>query len=90
MLADIDGQTVETNKKNVYTFVSATKAYRSASLNWRPGATSRWIQTEEYDVAIDGNKVTLTTHRDEHTTVVLEFTFTDITSNEFMAKLMPP
>ena len=87
MLADIDGQAAETNKKNVYTFVSATKAYRSASLNWRPGSTSKWIQTEEYDVAIDGNKVALTTHRDEHTTVVLVFTFTDITSNEFTAKL---
>ena len=87
MLAERDGEPALTNEKTVVTFLSATKAYQSASLNWHSGVSSIWIQNEEYDVAIDDNRVTLTTQRDEHTTLVLEFTITDINGTEFTANL---
>ena len=85
MTADRDGQASLTNKKSVYTFVSATKAYVSASYRARPGMGMHWYDRMEADVAISGNKVTVTTYPDEHTTVVEEYTVTSITANELTA-----
>ena len=85
MTADRDGQASLTNKKSVYTFVSATKAYVSASYSARPGMGMHWYDRMEADVAISGNKVTVTTYPDEHTTVVEEYTVTSITANELTA-----
>lgn len=42
MIADMNGQSMQTNEKKVYTFVSATKAYVSASLNSNPDIASIW------------------------------------------------
>ena len=86
--ADKDGQPVLTNKKRVYTFVSATKAYISTSSTNSPGSLpTLWNDYTEADVVIDGNKVTLTKQSDEHTTAVEEYTVTSINDNEFTANL---
>jgi hypothetical protein len=85
MPADIDGKPVLTDKKSVYTFVSATKAYMSVSTNPQQGEETVWNDQKELDVAISGNTMTLTNHSDEHTTMVEEFSFTAISGSEFTA-----
>ena len=85
IVTDINGQPAVTNIKFVYSFVSTTKAYMSASLNRFSEVGSHWIDQLETDVVINGNKMTLTNHPDEHTTVVVEYTVTSITANEFTA-----
>lgn len=87
ILADRDGQPRPTNNKFVYTFVSPTKAYMSVSFAPNSKENVPWHDLIEGDVVIEGNKATLTFHRDEHTTLVYEFIFTYITANEFMANL---
>ena len=82
--ADVDGQPAPTNNKMVITFVSTTKAHISASFNEHQGA-ELWGNQLEAAVAIDGNKVTVTTQQDEHTTGVEEYTVTAISDNEFSA-----
>ena len=83
--ADKNGQPLPTNKKNVKTFVSATKAYVSTSFTARPEIGELWVNQIEGDVAISGNKVTLISNPKENETVVEEFTITDITVTEFIA-----
>ena len=85
IVADMNGQSVMTNEKDVLTFVSTTKAYVSASLNANPEAGSHWNDQKEVNVAINGNKMTLTSHDDEHTTAVEEYTVTAINGSEFTA-----
>ena len=83
LAADIDGQGAPTNKKGVITFVSDTKAYQSASFSEIIGMP--WVNYLETDVVIIGNKMNLTSHPDEHTTVAEEYTVTAINSSEFTA-----
>ena len=85
MPVGLDGKTVLTDKKSVYTFVSATKAYMSVSTNPQQGEETVWNDQKELDVAISGNTMTLTNHSDEHTTMVEEFCFTAISGSEFTA-----
>ena len=85
METDMNGQPVETNAKRVYTFVSPTKAYLSASLTMRPEYGACWSDQVKADVTIDGNKVTLNVHHNEHKSAVHEFTVTAINSGEFIA-----
>lgn len=85
VVTEIDGQTTPTNMKSVYTFVSATKAYVSASFTHRPDVGTRWSERIETDVVINGNKMTLTNHPDEHITGVEELTVTDINDSELSA-----
>jgi hypothetical protein len=85
MPADIDGQPVLTDKKSVYTFVSASKAYMSVSTNPQQGEGTVWNDQKELDVTISGNTMTLTNHSDEHTTMVEEFIVTAINGSEFTA-----
>ena len=84
--AEIDGKPALTNKKNVFTFVSATKAYMSASFTHIPVST-QWLDQTEADVVISDNKVTLTMHPVGHVTVVDEYTVLAIDANEFIANL---
>ena len=79
--ADIDGQSAPTDEKFVYTFVSPTKGYMSASINKGIGP---WNAKTEMDVTINGNKVTLS-HTDGHLDAVEEYTVTAINDNEFTA-----
>ena len=85
MASEWGGQPLPTNDKRVYTFVSTTKAYMSASLNSRPDIATQWNNQMEVAVAINGNNMTLTSHPDEHTTIVEELTVTAISGNEFTA-----
>ena len=85
IVADINGQPASTNDKKVVTFVSATKAYLSASYIRFTEAGSHWIDQLEADVVIKGNKITLTDYLDEHTTAVNEYNVTAINNSEFSA-----
>ena len=85
IISDKDGLPMPTNRTNVFTFVSATKAYMSASLNARPEVNPEWMDNIEANVTINGNLMTLTLHVDEHKTMVHEFIVTDINATEFTA-----
>ena len=85
--AERNGEATPTNKKRVFTFVSSTKAFVSASSIAEWSAGTQWIDHQEADVVISGNKITLTIHTDEHRTDVNEFDITTIDDNEFTAIL---
>ena len=85
MTADFYGVPVPTNNKMSYTFVSTTKGYISASLNSRQESASHWNEQSEVSVAINGNKVTVTSHPEENRTEVEEYTITAINDSEFNA-----
>ena len=85
IISDKDGLPMPTNRTNVFTFVSATKAYMSASLNARPEVNPEWMDNIEANVTINGNLMTLTLYADEHKTMVHEFIVTDINATEFTA-----
>ena len=82
IVAARDGNPAPTNRKKVYTFVSATKAYITASITENQEA-ALWSKRMEADVVINGNKMTLTSHPDEHTTGVEEFIITEINDTDF-------
>jgi len=82
--ADKNGQPMPTNKKSVFTFVSPTKAYMSASFTPSPGIPTIWNDYTEADVVISGNKMTLTMRPDEQKTVVVEYTVIVIDATEFI------
>ena len=80
---DKNGQSLPTNKKTVYTFVSQTKALVSSAITSNPEIGKLWCDEIEADVAIDGNKMTLTSHPYGNTTVTEVFNLTDINATEF-------
>ena len=83
-IADKNGQPAPTNEKMVLAFLSPTKGYVSASLSIHSDADI-WSSRLETDVAISGNKVTVTFHPDEHNTSVHELNITSINDKEFTA-----
>ena len=85
IVADRNGQPMPTNGKIVFTFVSSTKAYVSVAHSLEKEGDTEWLDQMEANVIISGNKITLTFHPDEHTTMVDEFTVTAINNNEFTA-----
>ncbi len=85
MTADMNGKPLPSNEKTVYTFVSATKATVSTAITTHPEVGTHWNDKLDADVTIDGNKITLTDHPDEHTMVVEEYTVTAISGTEFTA-----
>ena len=86
--ADRDGVPTPTNKKRVFNFISANKAYISASHDTRlPHESEWWYNQTEAAVAINGNVVTLTMRLDEHTTMVDEYNVTAINDTEFTGRL---
>lgn len=85
MLAEINGRTITTNDKEVYTFVSATKAYMSASFSNSSDMSSLWSDQMEVDVVVDVNKLTVTFHPGENMTAVNELSVTAISGSEFTA-----
>ena len=84
MTAARDGSPSPTNRKRVFTFLSATKGYMSTSVDEYSEARL-WGEQIETDIVINGNKVTLTSHPDAKTTGVDEFTISDINDKEFSA-----
>ena len=85
IVEDYNGQTLSSNEKTVYTFVSATKAYVSTAISTRPETGKHWYDKLESDVVINGNKITLTNHPNAQTTLVEEYIVTTINSREFTA-----
>ena len=83
--ADVNGKDTPTNEKSVLTFVSTTKAYKSASILSNTDWITRWIDKLESDVVINGNKVTLTNHSSENQMAIEEYIISDINDNEFTA-----
>ena len=86
MKVEKDGQPMPTNEKMVYTFVSATEAYVSASLEARPVVGTEWIDKLEADVTISGNKVTLTSLSDDGAVMVVDFVVTSIDDTRLTAQ----
>jgi hypothetical protein len=86
MTTDKNRQPMLTNEKRVVTFVSATKAYMSASFTHIPVST-QWLDQIEADVVISDNKVTLTMHPEERVTVVDEYTVLATDATGFTANL---
>ena len=62
MLAERDGEPALTNDKDVFTFLSATKANNSTSRVDYNETVPKWYAKEECDMTIDGNTVTLLSH----------------------------
>jgi hypothetical protein len=79
---NIEGKNMQTNDKIVFTFVSPTKAYLSASYTTDLGSGEQWIDKREIDVVISGDTITLTTRTDEHTIVVEKLIVQTITSSK--------
>ena len=85
MEAEIGGQAALTNDKTVMTFVSSTKAIGSESrVDFTPTAL-RWNSFLEFDVQINGNKITLTGHPNDSITLVKEYNITAIDDAQMSA-----
>ena len=87
IFAERNGEPTPTNKKRVFTFISPTEIYVSASRSVESPGDTIWFDHIMADLAIHGNTVTLTMHVDEHTTMVDEFNVTAINDAEFTAIL---
>lgn len=85
ILSATDDTPALTNSKVVYNYVSATKAYLSASLNAAPERGTIWGGDMEADVVIRGSRVTVTYHPDENTTTVHDFSVRAISESEMFA-----
>lgn len=86
MPADIDGRPAPTNQKMVTTFVFTTKAIASSSKVDFSETDNKWNVYREDDVKIEGNKVTLTGHPNEHTTLINEYIVSTINDAELVGK----
>lgn len=80
IVAELEGLPCPTNLKATVTFVSPTKAYGSLSdiysLSWNEEAAA--------DITINGNKMSMISKEDEHTTHVLDVTVTSITDTDMV------
>ena len=84
IIADKSGQAAPTNSKTVTTFLSATKATVSMSRSEYTSESKRWNAYQEYDVNINGDKVTLTRQVNESVTLVNEYVIKSITNTEIV------
>ena len=80
MVAELDGQPCPTNLKTVVTFESSTKAYGSIS----DILSESWSDYIVADVTINGNKMTITSKEDEHTSHALEVEVFSMTDNDML------
>jgi len=80
-----DDAPILTNSKIAYNYVSASKAYLSASLDANPDLGTLWGDLLEAEVAVRGNKVTVTYHPGPNTTAVHDFSVSSINDSEFSA-----
>ena len=85
MTAKINGEPFLTNDKSVYTFLSTTSAYMSASVNTDPELGDLWHNLTEADVDITSNVVTLTNKLDEHKTLSITMVINSINAQEMQA-----
>lgn len=85
IVADLNGEPAPTNRKSVYTFVSTTKAYMSASFTHKLEIGKPWNNQIEADVAIDGNKITITMQHEGNLTVEDEYIVSYIDDTKLFA-----
>lgn len=85
MSLDVDGQSVLTDEKSVYQFVSPTKAYASLPAKLSQDESPDWYLPVGMDVVIKGKKMTLTYNLGENTKVVEVFKVTAIDDTMFTA-----
>ena len=85
MSAEKNGEPFLTDDKGVYTFLSTTSAYMSASVKGKPGLGDLWHDFTELDVNIQGNVILLTHKLDEHKTMAIEMTVTSIDDEKMHA-----
>lgn len=84
LMEKTDGLSFPTDEKSVFTFLSDTKAYMSASIH-TDESESAWDVPTEFDVSINGKTVTLVDSIDEHRVRVLELNVTSINDKEMQA-----
>ena len=85
MKVEQNGLPLPTDGKMVYTFVSPTKAYMSASIDASAEVGTHWVSQLETEMSISGNKVSLTSYSEEGATMVVDYLITDINDKEFTA-----
>ena len=101
MLADIEGQSAQTNWKEVITFVSSTKAYVSKSFA-RPenvdskqspkpegmSGTPGWSNYVECDVTIEGDTVILASEGPNGSKIVNKYLIKSISASKFSCEVI--
>ena len=87
MKADINGQPAPTNEKIVFTFLSATEAIRSGSMNNHPNSEGLWADYTKFDININGQTITATAYSNEHHATELTIVVKSINNNEFTADM---
>lgn len=85
MSIEIDGKSVLTDNKSIYTFVSPTEGRIIVSALSRQSEATEWNEQVDMNVSIKGKKMTLTYYLGESTKVVEVFQFTEINDNRFKA-----
>ena len=85
MKSEQNGQPLPTDGKMVYTFVSPTKAYMSASIDASADVGTHWVSRLEAEMSISGNKVSMTSHSEEGATMVVDYVVTAIDDASFTA-----
>ena len=82
---EINGKPALTNEKTIITFVSTTKAIGSeARIDFTPTAP-RWNSHLDFDLKIEGNKLTTAGHPNDSVVLQKEYYITDITDTHFSA-----
>ena len=84
MQTEIDGKPAATNDKTVTTFQSSTKAISSSSRDNYNKDSAKWSANREYDVKIDGKKVTITSQLRENVVLQNEFNIKSISDTEMV------
>ena len=82
IIAELEGQPCPTNLKAIVTFESPTKAYGSLSDIYN----MLWNEEVAADVKINGNKMSLITTEDKHTTHVLDIIVSSISETDMVLK----
>ena len=85
MKSEQNGQPLPTDGKMVYTFVSPTKAYMSASIDASADVGTHWVSQLEAEMSISGNKVSMTSYSEEGATMVVDYVVTAIDDASFTA-----
>ena len=88
IITERDGQPALTNEKGIFTFVSPTEAYISASFNARPEMGDYWMNMLEAEAEINENKATITRKGNDEATMVDEVAISNITDGEIQGSLV--
>ena len=82
--SEINGNTLTTNEKFVYTFVSSTTGYISASLSDYSGDRPKWTNHTQSEVTVNGSTITLSGYLDKTTSFEAELEVKSISNTEML------